>query len=334
MNTGAMPKTLFLICADLSAEMVSNGKSSLLRLGAELVRQGCEVQILFCINQTPNIINPFTKLFSKTFDEFLSLNPNVPLDKLYPRFQRIRYAQSRLATYGLRAVSDLTEVKKRAHVVIYPETFSTNPLNSENVVRYYGFKPGILNYYEPETAKYNNDEFTLAASRNIMHAPDFTLFDPHIDELFIRKNITNWDDRDLSLVYKGKNKSATISPLDHSFIEISRDWPDRFTLAELLHKSKYFFTWDSYSILNIEATLAGAVPIFCDNWYMTDAELDAGELGIIPRRKIDDFVNDNIDIDSFEVERRNLIHRLILLQENWPTEVAKFLDAVTQKFSL
>ena len=325
-------KPLFLICSDMSAEMVSNGKNALLRLATELVRQGVEVQILFTINQHPYIVNGVCNFYNKTFDEFKTLHPNETLGVLYRRFQRINYTRSQLAIYGLKCVDNLEAIKKRDYVVIYPETFSKNPLNAENVIRYYGFKPDILNDHESIPGQYGRDEFKLAASRNLLSSPDFTLFDPHIDELFIRKNMTNWDDRELSLVYKGKSKAISSLNLGESFIEINRQWPDRFTFSKLLHKSKYLFTYDSYSILNIEAILAGAVPIFCDNWHMTDEELDSGELGVIPRFTVHDFAIKNIDIEHFENERRRLINILISLQENWPNEVSKFVKKVLDRF--
>ena len=329
-----MGKKLFVICADISAVMVSNGKNAVLRLGSELVRQGCEVQVLFSINKQPHIISPFTNLFNKTFDDFRKTEVEADPGQLYLRFNRIRYAQSRLAVYGLQPVVDLNALKNRDYVVIYPETFSVNPLNAKNVIRYYGFKPGVLNDHESDTAKYSDDEFKLAASKNLMAEADFTLFDPYIDGLFIKKTMVDWDERSISLVYRGKNKKFISHPIDCNKIEISRDWPDRVTLAELLHRSKYFFTYDSYSIINIEAILAGAIPIFCDNWLMTDDELDSGELGYIPRFSISDFLNNRVKITKFENERKKIINRLIVLQENWPMEVARLVEKVSQKFCL
>ena len=328
------PKPLFLICSDISAEMVSNGKNALLRLAAELVRQGFEVQVLFTLNKHPNIVTGLSNFYNKTFDEFQTLQPSEPQDLLYRSFQRINYARSRLAIYGLKAVDNFEEIKKRDYVVIYPETFSNNPLNAENVVRYYGFKPDILNYHETIPGKYGRNEFKLVASKNLLSSPDFALFDPHIDDLFVRKDVTNWDEREISLVYRGKNRAISPLHLNENFIEINRGWPDRYTFSELLHKSKYLFTYDSYSILNIEAILAGAVPIFCDNWHMTDEELDSGELGVIPRFTLNDFTNENIDIEHFENERRRLINTLISLQENWPNEVSKFVKKVLEKFPI
>lgn len=335
-----MSDSLFLICSDLSAEMPSNGKNALLRLAFEIQRNNCEVKVVFTINQHPHIINPFTHLFGQSMSQFVGAESVADIATLVKRYNRIRYAQARLNIFGLSPLEDMSYLQGKNYVVIYPEAFSQNPLNAENVVRFYGFKPGILNDHDPEGAQYSDAEFKVASSKNLLmdkkHTliADHILFDPFVDHIFVNENLPDWNNRQLALIYKGKNKIAD-KPINYKdALFIDRDWPDRFTLSQLMPKAKYLFTYDPYTFLNVEAILCGTVPIFCDNWHVNDEEIDGGELGPIPRFTLEDYESGRVDHDFFQQQRQQLVLNLAKLQEEWPNNVSLFIDKALKKFGL
>ena len=234
----------------------------------------------------------------------------------------------------------MSYLQGKNYVVIYPEAFSQNPLNAENVVRFYGFKPGILNDHDPEGAQYSDAEFKVASSKNLLmdkkHTliADHILFDPFVDHIFVNENLPDWNNRQLALIYKGKNKIAD-KPINYKdALFIDRDWPDRFTLSQLMPKAKYLFTYDPYTFLNVEAILCGTVPIFCDNWHVNDEGIDGGELGPIPRFTLEDYESGRVDHDFFQQQRQQLVLNLAKLQEKWPNNVSLFIDKALKKFGL
>ena len=335
-----MSDPLFLICSDLSAEMPSNGKNAILRLAAEIQRNNFQVKVVFTINKHPHIINPFPHLFGKPLSKFVGTESGADLDTLIKRYNRIRYAHARLNIFGLSMLEDMSYLQGKNYVVIYPEAFSQNPLNAENVVRFYGFKPGILNDHDPVGAHYSDSEFKVASSKNLLMdkkhplIADHILFDPFVDPIFLNENLPDWSNRQLALIYKGKNKIAD-KPINHKdVLFIDRDWPDRFTLSQLMPEAKYLFTYDPYTFLNVEAVLCGTVPIFCDNWYVNDEEIDGGELGPIPRLTLADYESGRIDHDLFQQQRQQLVLNLAKLREEWPSNVSLFIEKVLEKFGI
>ena len=335
-----MSDLLFLICSDISAEMPSNGKNALLRLASEIQRNNYQVKVVFTINKHPHIINPFTHLFGQPLSQFVGAEPDADIATLVKRYNRIRYAQARLNIFGLSPLEDMSYLKGKNYVVIYPESFSQNPLQAENVVRFYGFKPGILNDQDPLGSQYSDSEFKVVTSKNLLMdkkhplLADHILFDPFVDHIFVNKNLPNWSNRQIALIYKGKNKIAD-KPINYKdALFIDRDWPDRFTLSQLMPNAKYLFTYDPYTFLGVEAILCGTVPIFCDNWRVNDEEIDGGELGPIPRFTLEDYENGRIDHDLFQKQRQQLVLNLAKLQEEWPKNVSLFIEKALKKFGL
>ena len=85
-------------------------------------------------------------------------------------------------------------------------------------------------------------------------------------------------------------------------------------------------------MLNVEAVLCGAVPIYLNYGPWSDEEIDRGEFGKVPRLKAEQFEDLPNFRNSFDFERRALKQKIEHLQLQWPSNVDKFLTAVIQHF--
>lgn len=322
----------FLIFADLSNEVVSNGKSSLLRLGRQIQNRGYRVSVVFFVANQPPYFVDVKKHFGTGFKSF---KQNFPSDDDYAnsrRHSRVRYAESEARLHDLEVLDSVSSLSNDFVMPIYPETLPANPLNADKIVRYYGNKPDMFLKDGDVKYQFGEREFKLAASRNIMPDSDFVLFDPHIDEMFMRHDPRANDIRNLNLTYMGKSQVLGGYYEVQNTIEIDRVWPDRFKLFQLLTKCNAFFTHDAYTMLNVEAVLCGAVPIYLNYGPWTDEEIDSGEFGEVPRLKAEQIDDLSKFRESFDLKRLALKQKIEHLQLQWPSNVDKFLTTVIQHF--
>lgn len=322
----------FLIFADLSNEVVSNGKSSLLRLGRQIQNRGYRVSVVFFVANQPPYFVDVKKHFGTGFKSF---KQNFPSDDDYAnsrRHSRVRYAESEARLHDLEVLDSVSSLSNDFVMPIYPETLPANPLNADKIVRYYGNKPDMFLKDGDVKYQFGEREFKLAASRNIMPDSDFVLFDPHIDEMFMRHDPRANDIRNLNLTYMGKSQVLGGYYEVQNTIEIDRVWPDRFKLFQLLTKCNAFFTHDAYTMLNVEAVLCGAVPIYLNYGPWTDEEIDSGEFGEVPRLKAEKIDDLSKFRESFDLKRLALKQKIEHLQLQWPSNVDKFLTTVIQHF--
>lgn len=339
-----MNKPHFIICADItSVGIESNGKASLLRLGAEIQKNNYEVSVVFYVstvgdpNDTTNIpaghhIIDLHPHFGIGFEEFAKKFPDTHEKISERRFSKVQYAQSVCAMYGLKPADKLTISLNPNIIPIYPDALADNPLKANNVIRYHGFKPGLLLNQNDKGYKYDQREFNLASSKNTLSNPDFVLFDPHVDEIFMKLGRPRTEDRLYNMSYVGKSKVLnTYHPIPNA-IEIDREWPDRYKLFRLLSNCNYLYTLDSYSHIISEAILCGAVPIIVSTGPWSNEEIDTGELGPIPRLEVSDIKNAKVKLINFNDERKRLLNTFEMLQRQWPLRVAEFIKCVIEHF--
>lgn len=226
---------------------------------------------------------------------------------------------------------------KEGAIVIYPEIVSGNPLGGDYVVRYMlnreGFiKQGVLIQPSP-------NDFFLSHSYHYYNKPNFHLFNYNGDQLFNDQNTENFYKRKQDLTYIGKGSKYTTCFVIKNTTEITRTWPEnKSELANLLKKSRYFYTWDSLSATTIDALLCGSFPIYMTHSPMTKKEtFNLIDLGLtIPELTYAESLNELsdqkvIEINNFISSLKKKLHQSEL---EWKPKVQQFGRQVMNYFGL
>ena len=212
-------------------------------------------------------------------------------------------------------------------IVLYPEVVNGNPMNAKRVARWVGNKEGVLRDGIGMSAE--PSDFIVAHSRVLCAKPDHVLFYTDIPDIF------NDDDsppekRILNATYIGKGYLYGDVGIIKNTLWIERKYPStKPQLAFLLRHVACMYTWDSWSETNVDAILCGAVPYFLRYTPFTPEEVDASEIGVIPR--LDDN-NRTFNLSRFRAQRRDMIKRLNGLKSSWPVRVKEFYDKLQGRF--
>jgi tetratricopeptide (TPR) repeat protein len=144
-------------------------------------------------------------------------------------------------------------------IVVYPEIISGNPLRAKRVVRYILNEPGKLG----GDKEYDKSEILVAYTEYFSrHSNGVYLEIPIIEEFFTNKGY----ERTINCFWVGKGEN-TNHPATIGCIEITYQWPaNRRELAELLNKTRIFYSYDDCTHLLTEAMLCGcSIKIIKDN---------------------------------------------------------------------
>lgn len=164
-------------------------------------------------------------------------------------------------------------------IVIYPERISGNPLESKRVVRFILMKIG---YFDKEKPVYSENDL-IFYDTEILGTPN--LFIPTIErDLFNdnhklpRKFISYYIGKQFKDGDRDNEKIDRIrKSRSHNEIEITSDYPpERVILAGIFKESKWFYCYDNYSLLPIEAVLCGCPTIIIPNGDIAHYELMNG----------------------------------------------------------
>lgn len=236
---------------------------------------------------------------------------------------------------GLQVVTRFPDGVPPDVIVIYPETVSKNILKANRVIRYFGNKDGIL---RPGIEYKGGNEriFTISHSKIFCHQTSYILFFPHVDAAFLGPSELPTQARTLTLTYVGKGSLyQDKTPIVPGSVEVTRFWPSqKGQLATMLRHSKFLFTYDHWSNVNLEAVMCGAIPVFIGKDPWTPFNIDNAELGPLPRLTSDHL--DHLDLDrldaqffaSFENRRCELRQRVTALCRDYASEVKRMVDSV------
>ncbi|MDD2780470.1 hypothetical protein [Sulfuricurvum sp.] len=149
-------------------------------------------------------------------------------------------------------------------IVVYPEIISGNPLKAPNVVRWLLHKPGFFTH----EIDFGENDYILGFSPFSYQNPDFKIHDKLLileGNLDIFKNY-HFSKREGSCYIKRKNPNAIIVHDMENSIEIVDTTPSS-ALAELFNKKIFFYCYDPYTFLCIQAALCGCIPVIipCHN---------------------------------------------------------------------
>lgn len=215
-------------------------------------------------------------------------------------------------------------------IVVYPEIVSDNPIGATRVVRYF------LNFEGKVTGKniaLGPNDFEVGFHRLYRPKAHFFLSNTEFHPAFHAANSRPFGQRTLDVTYIGKGENfGKVGTLKDTLL-ITRNWPaDQTQLALLLRQTRFFYTWDAVSAINVEAVLCGAVPFFLRYDPITREEIDVTEMGYLPRL---DAGTKGLGFDpaGFERDRAALIGRIEQIQRSWPGRVAEFAAAAERHFS-
>ena len=215
---------------------------------------------------------------------------------------------------------DDKEIYKKA-IVVYPEIVKGNPMDAPKVARYLGNKEGLLNGMGMDIG---SGDFLVAHSKVIRPDADYVLFNAEINPVFNDDGSEHALNRNMDVTYIGKGAmygGCTVQPRS---LLVERVYPrGQEQLAYVLKRTRFFYTWDSWSAINVEAIMCGAVPVFMRYEPWTENEIDGSELGILPRNVI----------QGFDDGRDRLIGRIKELDETWDSRVGEFCRRIDLHFA-
>lgn len=313
----------FIICAPFHDSDHSNGVLALTHLAISLERQGHEVYSCIMnshpLEEHPLDINALIKLANDA--------PESSHGKLLIR------VSNAIKLNNLKILRNFDANFIKDFIVIYPEVITENLLGASRIVRYYGNKPGILGKKPPALT---DNDFLLSHSKNLIENPHHILFFSYINPVFTDTNTIPAEKRLLDLMYVGKGTLYTKPTHIEDVVEITRQWPTKKSqVASLLKNARFLYTYDSWTNLNLEAVLCGAIPVFLHNGPFTDEEIDGSELGALPRIKLnsEQLLTDEY-FKQFEFEKQQLKQRLQTMQSNWEFDVFEFTQKVKHHFQI
>lgn len=223
----------------------------------------------------------------------------------------------------------------RDGILVYPEIVSGNPLGARHVVRWFLNKEATMT---GQPTNYTQEDFCLAYHRLFKpDAHDF-LLKPSFASHFHSGGTLQAMERAVDLTYEGKTPESIRAFTIPNSIRINRGWPSSQTeLATLLRSTRYFFSWDSVSAINIEALLSGAIPVLLQWCQITSENLDCMEFGPIPRLDVHldgEKVYLSTDISGFLLKRDAFVANLKRIEDSWLDETARVFIKIREFFNM
>lgn len=269
-----------------------------------------------------------------------SLNVNGYLSKIlfldtsdhtFQKFITLSGAEGLNPEYSTESIKSVSEVSLESDVILYPEIISNNPANAKNVIRYFLNKPGNI-FGNSITA---GPRDLLVSYQRIFYPPaNFSLYYPLIDldKIPAREEIEAYS-KNLMLSYIGKGKKyGECSRVPGS---ISLDWEKSYEeYIILLKNSRYIFTWDAMSGVNLDAIIYGSIPIVLSSRPWSHNEIYGQEVNT-PLMTIEEF-GQQTDVmnlfNSFLNKRDEFFTELDRLQKKWPEKIHAFVNLLELHF--
>lgn len=169
-----------------------------------------------------------------------------------------------------RAVNDALD----NGICIYPEIVQGNPLLAKRVVRYFLYYDGGITGIKSSLDK---TDYILSFHPWYFKCANRILYKPVVDVSMHDEGAPSFDSRCLDLTFFGKGPNYAKCHLVHGSVELPKAWPkSKAELAALLRNTRYVYTWDYHSSLNLDAVLCGARPVLMQTKQL---ELDGFSLG-------------------------------------------------------
>jgi len=144
-------------------------------------------------------------------------------------------------------------------ICIYPEIVQGNPLMAKRVARYFLYYDGAISGTKSD---YALSDFLIAFNPIYIKNPNAILFKPPIDSAMSDEGAPEFSSRTLDLTFYGKGPKYADCFLVDGTVELSKSWPrTKRELASLLRNTRYLYTWDCHSAVNMDAMFCGARPV-------------------------------------------------------------------------
>ena len=311
----------FVVCCPVSSADHSNGVIAMIRLSSVLNEVGFKSRIC--------VLAPHPHEDLPISMTMLSREAAKPDNDGVRNF--LISINREIATHSITDIFDPDlEALPQDCVVVYPEVISGNPLGGEKIVRMLGNRDGMLSGQKVADGT-DDSEFYLSHSKLVHPSAHHYLFFAEQNPLFSLEGAIPISHRVMDLTYIGKGELyANHHSIIKGSVEITRMWPQhKNQLAALLKSTRFLFTYDSYSNLNVEAVLSGVVPVLLGGDKWTADEIDGGELGKLPVLRADelDLTNPSMPdgfLDHYNDLRKQLIQRINKYNEQYPRDVAMF----------
>ena len=144
-------------------------------------------------------------------------------------------------------------------IVIYPEVVDGNPLGAKNVVRYYLNREGLASGNKVNASP---NDFILAFNKLYHDNPhSIVRYEDVSPHCYFGSKLTLNRKLDCTYIGKGSMYSDQCKVIEGT-IEITRTAPaEKEGYADLLRQTRFLFSYDSFSKVNAEATLCGAIVV-------------------------------------------------------------------------
>lgn len=244
------------------------------------------------------------------------------------------YFGPRYIKYQLKDIYEYESFVKSG-VVIYPEIISGNPLNAQHVVRYMLNKEGKVSGNKTLASE---QDFILAFSKEFHAQPNAILTGIVQNLEFNDFDSKPTDQRNLNLTYIGKGSTHQECFVIPNSVEINRQYPtNQSQLAMLLKNTRYFFSWDTVSQINIDALFCGAIPVFMNaKPHKNFDELHNTELGKFPMATCN-FVNGDHHIlipEDYQETAMSFKARYLKIANAFEDNLSSVVNAITKHFNL
>lgn len=321
-------KSVFVFCIPFLFLSSSNGILSVIRLAEKLKRIGNVVYFACVLSEYPDAELVFTSEHIAQMDQAI--------------YEEILNAVKNSAhVFNIEFIPNPQDYVRAGAIVLYTERIIDNPLGASKVIRYFGNRDGFLNGGKLVNA--GKSDFILAHSRILHPSPDFTLFFAEINPLFHDSSAPAYEERRKSLTYVGKGSLYGDVGVIAGTQMLLRHAPEtKEELADWLRHSRFLFLWDSWTNLMVEALFCGAIPVVLRYAPFTAEEIDASELGPIPRMEFDDLrwdestglydLKDGRVLDEFERERDAFIQRVAQYDADYEASVGELSEALHEHF--
>jgi hypothetical protein len=219
-------------------------------------------------------------------------------------------------------------------ICIYPEIIRGNPLMANRVARYFLYHDGGISGVKSD---YTANDYLIAYSAIYIEEPHFVLFKPAIDPSMHDQGAPDLRSRGLDLTFFGKGpKHAECFHVEGS-VELSKAWPKtKKELAILLRNTRYLYTWDCHSAVNIDAIFCGVRPVLMqsDQLESDQADVDPDYLRLfLPWSSSREFDKLGEDADYQRV-RSNFLGRMSDQSRSWVGNVRILVSDMTDFFKI
>lgn len=228
-----------------------------------------------------------------------------------------------------RAVNDALD----NGICIYPEIVQGNPLLAKRVVRYFLYYDGGITGIKSSCG---DGDYILSFSPHYFKGANRILFKPVVDANMHDEGAPMFESRTLDLTFFGKGPNYTQCHLVDGSVELPKAWPkSKVELAALLRCTRYVYTWDYHSSLNLDAVLCGARPVLMQTRQLELDGLSFGThgYGVFLSPFSRDGQGGFVEPDDYTEKRNSYIRSIQSEIGRWMDSVGEFSAEVSGYFS-